>query len=331
MALSTESICDLCGGQESRLWRVARGPGGKRYTLQRCTSCGLVFLYPQTARDMVLDYYSCGRGATLHPLAREAQSQSLRDQVRTEIDRQIYFSGRTPQPQSNLVRGLGRLAAWYFRYARGYQRPPAGTGHALDVGCGDGKYLAWLRDVWGWQVHGVELSAAATRFAREALKLDIQIGTLADIGFPNDHFDLVTMWDVLEHTPSPSKELREIIRVLEPGGTFRLVVPNIESWPARVFRGAWAPLALPEHLYHFSQRTLRAYLEQAGLQVETITPVGSPHVANSVVRWLTGDGHNRGKAAACLAWAIWPLDALLTLIHIRGSLFASARKVGQDD
>lgn len=327
MSLNGEPICDLCGGRESYLWRIARGPGGKRYTLRRCDSCGLVLLHPQAARDSVLNYYSRGEGAIFHPLARDAHSQSLRDQVRTEIDRHIYFSDHAPQSKSYLVRGLGRLAASYFRYSRSYQRPPAGVGRALDVGCGDGKYLAWLRDVWGWQVYGVELSTAATRFAREVLQLDIQIGTLEDISFPAACFDLITMWDVLEHTPSPARELSEVVRVLKPGGTLRLVVPNIESWPARLFRGAWAPLSPPEHLFHFSQRTLRAYLEQAGLQVETIIPVGSPHVARSVVRWRIDDGNNGRKAAACLAWAIWPVDALLNLIHIRGGLFASAHKV----
>lgn len=326
VALDKEPICDLCGGHESHPWRVAYGPGGKRYTLRRCASCGLVFLYPQPSSDGVVDYYSHGKGTTFHPLARAPQIRSLRDQVRTEIDRQIYFSGRIPASTSYLVRGLGRIAAGYFRYSRRYQTPPAGVGRTLDIGCGDGKYLAWLRDVWGWEVHGVELSAAATRLAREELNLDIRIGTLEEARFPAEYFDLVTMWDALEHISSPTQELREVARVLKPGGTLRVVVPNIASWPARIFKGAWAPLLPPEHLFHFSTHTLRAYLEKTGFQVERMASVGSPHVARSISRMGIANAERISKATIRLTWAMWPVDALLNLMHIRGSLFASARR-----
>ncbi|MGL4648341.1 MAG: class I SAM-dependent methyltransferase, partial [Caldilineaceae bacterium] len=89
-------------------------------------------------------------------------------------------------------------------------------------------------------------------------------------------YDVVTLFDVLEHLHQPTAALREVRRLLRPGGTLVLRVPNLDSWDARLFGEAWAGLDAPRHLYVYGPKTLSATLEAAGFDIEQWdTSIGS--------------------------------------------------------
>lgn len=144
-------------------------------------------------------------------------------------------------------------------------RGPA-NGRLLDVGCGNGRFLAMMRSL-GWEVAGVEPDGKAAQVAQERFGLTVHEGTLEEAGFPDDTFDAVTMNHVIEHLWDPVATLRECRRVLKPRGRLVVVTPNIEALGYRLFREAWRGLEVPRHLYLFSMRTLRACAAQAGLRV----------------------------------------------------------------
>jgi SAM-dependent methyltransferase len=159
---------------------------------------------------------------------------------------------------------LNNLYAYRARQIERIRKP----GKVLDIGCGRGLLLSKLRER-GWQPRGTELSEEAAAYARERLGLPVTTEALQDCMFPAEEFDLVILWHVLEHVPSPRAMLKEVSRILKPGGVLLVAVPNFGSWEARRSGRAWFHLDVPRHLTHFTPATLQGALEGAGLSLLT--------------------------------------------------------------
>jgi SAM-dependent methyltransferase len=140
------------------------------------------------------------------------------------------------------------------------------AGRLLDVGCGDGRFLAAMRAA-GWQVRGVEPDARAARAARERLGIAVHAGTLESAELPAASFDAIAMSHVIEHVSDPVATLRECRRLLAPGGRLVAITPNLASLGRRRFGPAFIHLDPPRHLHLFSAGGLRACAQQAGLAV----------------------------------------------------------------
>ncbi len=139
----------------------------------------------------------------------------------------------------------------------------AHPGDALDVGCGRGLMLDVLRRR-GWRVTGVERNDAAAAYARNEFGLEVLAGDICDVP-PERHFDLIVLFQVLEHMREPQKVLRECANRLKPGGRLIVGVPNVDSWQARFAGRYWVHLDPPRHLFHFTPASLGAAFERAGL------------------------------------------------------------------
>jgi len=140
-------------------------------------------------------------------------------------------------------------------------------GRILEVGCAHGSTLYALRQTGHWQVTGVEPSAEAVAIARDAYGLELIATELNDAHLPEAFYDVVAMWDVLEHVPSPLDTLREVHRVLKPDGLLVMRVPVSDAWDAKLFGRYWAGWDAPRHLVAFTSRHLDLCLEAAGFRV----------------------------------------------------------------
>ncbi|HEX9576403.1 MAG TPA: class I SAM-dependent methyltransferase, partial [Myxococcales bacterium] len=130
-----------------------------------------------------------------------------------------------------------------------------GRGAVLDVGCGDGSFLAAARGR-GWQVAGTEMSSAATR------EKGIEVhGSIAEAKGP---FDCATLWHSLEHLRDPRGALEQIRQRIAPGGSILVAVPDAQGAQARLFGTLWRHLDVPRHLFHFGRASLGALLTRAG-------------------------------------------------------------------
>ena len=109
-------------------------------------------------------------------------------------------------------------------------------------------------------------SPYAAEYARSTLGLDVLTGTLADVPLLEDSFDLVTMWDVIEHLPDPFDALRRSHRVMRADGLIVVSTGDLSGATARLYGRRWALLAPPGHLFYFSRKTLYAMLQRAGFQ-----------------------------------------------------------------
>jgi SAM-dependent methyltransferase len=138
-------------------------------------------------------------------------------------------------------------------------------GRLLDVGCAAGFFLAEAQA--HYEVLGVELSTWSSAYARDRLKLPVTTGTLQQAALQADCFDVVTLWDVIEHVPEPVPLLAEAARVLKPGGRLVLTTGDWGSAYAQARGANWHLMTPPWHLTMFSRATLQRAAERAGLRV----------------------------------------------------------------
>jgi SAM-dependent methyltransferase len=144
-------------------------------------------------------------------------------------------------------------------------------GKLLDVGCSVGVFLNEARNS-GWVVSGVERSSDSARVGRERFGLDIIAGELTEDTFGDDAFDVITMWDVIEHFENPLSALKIVARVLKDDGVLLMETPNIDGlFPRLSYKLAhkldyWPHPEPPGHLFQFSKRSVSRLLESAGLR-----------------------------------------------------------------
>jgi len=145
----------------------------------------------------------------------------------------------------------------YIKIRRLNKHKPKGK--ILDIGCGSGDFLLRMKEK-GWDAYGVDTSKEACYLAREKLKEKVYNCELEQCCFPNNHFDIVTLWHVLEHVPNPNHMLKEINRILKSDGILILEVPNIGNLGFKLTKEYCFALDVPRHLYHFSPETLEDIL-----------------------------------------------------------------------
>jgi len=136
----------------------------------------------------------------------------------------------------------------------------------LDLGCATGSLLYLLRER-GWETTGVEICGSQAEYGRKARKLNISELPLEDNNFPSSYFNVVLASHVIEHLNDPASFVREVHRILIPGGNFFVTTPNIAGFQARLFGNRWRS-AIFDHLYLFSIKTLKRLLEDAGFIIE---------------------------------------------------------------
>ncbi len=259
--------CNLCNSQTARILFAGtdRLHGGEeRFNLMECQQCGLIYLNPRPGLEELDRYYP--------------------------VDYQPFLKAIADEP--TLFKRLDRRYGLYKRTHEVIKR--AGySGRVLDIGCATGIFLEGMR-VRGWQPDGVELSEFAAKYARERFALPVFSGTLEGAGYPDNQYDLVTMWDVLEHLPDPSGTLAEINRILKPGGWLVLSLPNPLAWERYWFNQYWAGWDVPRHFHLFTPDVLARYLEQAGLQMNEITSFTGRHgvLVLSIQMWLTSKNYS---------------------------------------
>jgi SAM-dependent methyltransferase len=138
-------------------------------------------------------------------------------------------------------------------------------GRLLDVGTGFGFFLAEMKQQ-GWEVEGVEISQKGIDYARKVLDLEVDTGPLERRGFPENGFDVITAFYLIEHLPNPMAFLRECYRILKPRGLLLLRYPHTTPiknllYALRIKNRLYD---LPAHLSDFTPEMIKGCLEQVG-------------------------------------------------------------------
>jgi SAM-dependent methyltransferase len=236
----------LCGHERPQEWLRApdRFHGRReRYLLVRCSGCSLVWL------------------------SNAPRAEEMHHHYTDSYHRLISASGETsPHRWQGHTRKLMQFK----------QR-----GSLLDLGCSSGAFLEFLKSE-SWQLYGIEMSADCARRAEARAGARVFVGDILDAPFPQESFDVITCFDVLEHLYEPLKVMTKVREWLKPGGVFYVQVPNIDSAEARVFGSYWHGLELPRHLFHYSPASLKFLAESAGLREVSYETRRNPAVGTSL-------------------------------------------------
>ena len=145
-------------------------------------------------------------------------------------------------------------------------------GRILDIGCSSGAFLGTM-DRSRWELYGTEISPETAEIARMSTGAQIFTGEASDAPYPQDCFDVITSFDLLEHVYDPRAFLMKVREWLRPGGIYCLNLPNIDSWEARLFGSYWYGLEMPRHVTHFSPKSLSRAMQSLGFeQAVLVTP-----------------------------------------------------------
>jgi 2-polyprenyl-3-methyl-5-hydroxy-6-metoxy-1,4-benzoquinol methylase len=176
-----------------------------------------------------------------------------------------------------------------FRVSRWTRLKPKGA-KVLEIGCGPGLMLAAFRRR-GWHVFGIERNEAAAEVGRQTLGPDT-IATSIDELPADARFDLIVMFQVLEHIGGPVATVEECARRLAPGGFLIANVPNFASWQSRFTGSKWMHLDVPRHLVHYTPATIAATFKRAGLTISAMSFTSLEHDpygwVESTISRLTG-------------------------------------------
>lgn len=223
--------CLLCG--DSRREVLIRKDNWHVY---RCSSCGLGFLDPLPSEPEIASLY-------------------MQDYFADQYDKGVEPD--TPDFAKRL-----RLEGHRIRFFKGLKR----EGSVLDVGCGNGYFLAACRER-GYQATGLDLSEWAVNYVRETLGIACLSGPLDSVDLAGQVFDVITLWHVLEHTRDPRKTIITVGSWLQKNGILVLEVPNYEGTDAQRLREDWVGWQIPYHFYHFTPETLIRLLDVCGFRV----------------------------------------------------------------
>ncbi len=293
--------CLLCGspgtvqydGLADRLFGAAG-----TWALRHCRQCRLLWLdprpRPEHTAELYRDYYTRIPSETAHGLRRI---------VRDSILSASFGYRALPAPRW-LGRALGAIPP--LREMAGLtvmMLEHGARGRVLDVGCGNGQFLASMRSL-GWRAVGIDTDTVGVRVTRDRFGIPVVLAPLENAGFADACFDAVTMHHVIEHVPDPVATLRECRRVVRPGGRVVVVTPNVESLGHRHFQESWLGLDVPRHFHVFSKRALGLIAEAAGLRILALRTTARNArfvwVASSTLR---RQGTLPGAYPACPSWS----------------------------
>ena len=135
----------------------------------------------------------------------------------------------------------------------------------LDIGCGVGDFLLYAKEK-GCDITGIEPNNDARKIAEK--KLNCKILSPEELqNIPDNAFDVVTMWHVLEHVADLKTEIHHLQRILRKDGRLIVALPNHKSYDAEYYKEKWAAYDVPRHLNHFSQTSIRNIFKETKLQL----------------------------------------------------------------
>ena len=236
--------CDLCGFDSAKEIYPASlnvnlqdsnfsvfGELGQHHRIVRCLSCDLVFSNPRDTRKGLNQKYA-------------------------ELSVEEYLTAKKSRALTSAKDA--RLVQKYCQ-----------SGNLLDVGCSTGIFLSQLPK--SFKSTGVELSKAACEKAQTNLPdASILNGAIDEIELGNSFFDAITMWDVIEHLPSPTKTLISLQQNLAPGGHIFIVTPNFRGLMSKFMQRKW-PHLIRGHIYYFDKKTIKKTLEKCGFEIVSIS------------------------------------------------------------
>lgn len=233
-------VCDSCGCAESELVfegpdRLTHLPG--TFQIVRCVQCGIYRQNPRLAWTSLKNFYT---------------------------DDYVSHTPLIQDYPSRITRLDKRYGNW--KRLRAVERF-IDHGRLLEVGCGTGTFLEEALRSKRWEVSGVEPVDKVATYVSDRLGIEVHNGRFSDTLLSPEYYDVIVMWNVLEHLDHPFRDINYAYRLLKDGGWFVFSIPNMESYDLQIFGKYWLGWELPRHLYLFPRSPLENILTEYGFEV----------------------------------------------------------------
>jgi 2-polyprenyl-3-methyl-5-hydroxy-6-metoxy-1,4-benzoquinol methylase len=212
-------------------------PGVPFWTIDRCNNCGLEYAKPRPTKAEIHSFYK----SQFEP---------------NEWEKEVYLDRERTAAFRDLAQGITALNG--------------GPGRVLEIGSAGGWFLKAAQEL-GWQVNGVEASPKFSKFCIEHNKIPVVEGTSEDV--PTEfygQFDIVAMFDVLEHLQDPLSELKRLHRLVKPGGHIIIATCDIGSACARTYGVNWRQIVV-SHTIYWTKKSMRLAMAKAGFSEVTFS------------------------------------------------------------
>jgi 2-polyprenyl-3-methyl-5-hydroxy-6-metoxy-1,4-benzoquinol methylase len=237
-------ICPVCKATEFRKFLTCRDHflSSEDFTIVQCVACEFKFVNPRPEDSLLSKYY-------------KSEDYISHSNTKKGLVNRIYHYVRARNHHSK------------YKHIRAFKP----LGNILDIGCATGEFLDYFRKN-GWEVSGIEPDENARNYAINTYGLAVYPeNELASL--PDQKYDVITLWHVLEHVPMLAERIKELYRLLEQDGLLVIAVPNSDSYDATDYGEFWAGYDVPRHLYHFNRKTLLQLMNSHGFEVQDIKPM----------------------------------------------------------
>ncbi len=255
--------CHVCGGTDfDFLYSVQdanQGVPGK-WDILKCHNCGLGVLSPLPTPDVIASFYQ----ETFYSTSSQLRFNSVVETLRMMLGRMRCLGIR------KLMRRKGKI---------------------LDYGSGAGHFVSAMRRL-GVDVSSVDIANQDNSLiqGRDVIAMDNERPRM---NFPEHYFDAVSLWYVVEHLLSPRETIREIRRILKPGGILLLAQQDFSSLQSRFFKVNWLVLDPPRHIYQFNEKNLTSLCEELGFSLVRLErssiEMGPFNILQSMLNCLLGN------------------------------------------
>jgi SAM-dependent methyltransferase len=239
-------ICPLCGHNEIKfnLHCVDFSLTNEPFDIFKCKHCDFHFTYPVPSKTEIIPYYNFPNYIS-HTDAKEGWLNKIYHLVRRHT--------------------LSQKTNWIQSLFQGQK------GTLLDIGAGTGAFASAMEQK-GWKVTGLEPDAGSRKKALEINNINL-LSTDILFDLPQNSFDVITLWHVLEHVHDLSKYMNAFNALLKPNGRLIIAVPNHTSLDAGFYKKYWAAYDVPRHLYHFSPNSMNLLCKQFHFTINKYKPM----------------------------------------------------------
>lgn len=263
-----EYTCIICNNSDFTLL-TQKG----EWSVHRCNRCGLGVTKPLLDERALVDLYDQAYFSSHYDRGYEKHTPEFKKRITQEKHR-INFIGES--------RKKGRL---------------------LDIGCGKGYFL-YLAALSGYRAEGLDITDINKSYIENELGIPLSVQAANSMNYPENTFDIITMWHTLEHHREPISLLEKCLQWLKQDGDLVIEVPNHECVDAKKQGPDWPNWDLPYHLYHFTANSLEVLIQKFGLEIIKKKTYHSEYVKRAL-------GNHR---------ALKPFSRLIARLYIGGGL-----------
>lgn len=231
--------CPWCESEKTQihLWLKDEFLTNEDFQIHECLRCGLLFTEPRPDKDKIGEYYKSEEYYS-HQENKKGFIPKLYETVKS-INLKNKYKVATDKKES---------------------------GKMLDIGCGVGDFIK-TAEAHNWECTGVEPSEDAKTIASKRIKARIYSSEELE-QIPDETFDVITMWHVLEHVDDIRWQVAQLQRLIKKDGRIIIAVPNYKSYDAAYYNEKWAAYDVPRHLNHFNKETLTKIFKANGLELK---------------------------------------------------------------